>query len=621
MFLSQRATKRRDEESHLRYGYQKILSEDVPNKQDAAQTLEDIDAKVFILNRCIQEYKAINIIEGKNVFDLTKEKVSGVLEVTVMEVMGVPTKNRKRLITVRVDNMKQIDVRLKTKLTIPLTNAQDFEICFSEQGSSITAFQFFPLADFTADVFKKNDHQSSKFEKSVTINLLPIGQCHLLLSYSNNFLQGQGKSVQESKLERQKAVQKIHIRIGHKFATVNSYQILKCAVCNEFIIGNVQQCYTCHLACHSKCLDNVIPKCITKLASEIEPDDISTRHNIPHKFTRISKLRVQWCCHCGKFLPLKGFNIMECSICHSVAHHDCIPYVPNLCSLPKEMFAALREHNSSPKAVRSSLVKSHRHSTNNSFTVDVKLDKGSKDSLLVNDNEKKPSVKSKLSKTSTGVGGLDDFEFLAVLGKGNFGKVMLAQDKLTKLYYGIKVLKKDFILDHDEVESTRSEKNVFLIVNRESHPFLVNLHSCFQTEQRLFFVMELISGGDLMYHIQQQKFTLSQSKFYACEVLLALQYLHQYNILYRDLKLDNILMTVEGHVKIADYGLCKERMGFGQHTRTFCGTPEFMAPEILEERPYTRAVDWWSFGVLLYEMILGKVDFFNRLRSMGIMKI
>jgi serine/threonine protein kinase len=136
--------------------------------------------------------------------------------------------------------------------------------------------------------------------------------------------------------------------------------------------------------------------------------------------------------------------------------------------------------------------------------------------------------------------GLDDFTFLAVLGKGNFGKVMLAQERYTNNLYGIKVLKKEFILEHDEVASTKSEKRCFQIASKETHPFLVNLHSCFQTESRLYFVMEYVSGGDLMWHIQHKKFTPAQAKFYACEVLIALEYWHTNNILYRDLKLDNI---------------------------------------------------------------------------------
>ncbi|KDE08462.1 AGC/PKC protein kinase [Microbotryum lychnidis-dioicae p1A1 Lamole] len=205
--------------------------------------------------------------------------------------------------------------------------------------------------------------------------------------------------------------------------------------------------------------------------------------------------------------------------------------------------------------------------------------------------------------------GLDDFNFLAVLGKGNFGKVMLAEEKVSSQLYAIKVLKKEFIIENDEVESTKSEKRVFLAAARERHPFLLGLHSCFQTETRIYFVMEYISGGDLMLHIQREQFTPRRAKFYAAEVLLALEYFHTQGIVYRDLKLDNILLTLDGHIKVADYGLCKEDMWFGKTTSTFCGTPEFMAPEIILEQRYGRAVDWWAFGVLIYEMLLGQSPF------------
>lgn len=176
--------------------------------------------------------------------------------------------------------------------------------------------------------------------------------------------------------------------------------------------------------------------------------------------------------------------------------------------------------------------------------------------------------------------GLDHFNFLAVLGKGNFGKVMLAETKRSRKLYAIKVLKKEFIIENDEVESIRSEKRVFLVANRGRHPFLTNLHACFQTETRVYFVMEYVSGGDLMLHIQRGQFGTKRAQFYAAEVCLALKYFHENGVIYRDLKLDNILLSLDGHVKIGDYGLCKEDMWYGSTTGTFCGTPEFMAPEV-----------------------------------------
>lgn len=205
--------------------------------------------------------------------------------------------------------------------------------------------------------------------------------------------------------------------------------------------------------------------------------------------------------------------------------------------------------------------------------------------------------------------GLDDFQFLAVLGKGNFGKVMLAESRHTLSLCAIKVLKKDFIVENDESDSVKLEKRVFLTANKERHPFLLNLHCCFQTENRIYFVMEYISGGDLMWHIQKSRFSAKRAKFYACEVLLGLKHFHDNGIVYRDLKLDNILLTVLGHIKIADYGLCKEEMWFKNTTGTFCGTPEFMAPEIIAGKQYDRSVDWWAFGVLLFQMLLCQSPF------------
>uniref|UniRef100_A0A4W4H4X4 protein kinase C n=1 Tax=Electrophorus electricus TaxID=8005 RepID=A0A4W4H4X4_ELEEL len=204
---------------------------------------------------------------------------------------------------------------------------------------------------------------------------------------------------------------------------------------------------------------------------------------------------------------------------------------------------------------------------------------------------------------------LRDFKCIAVLGRGHFGKVLLAEYSNTGEMFAIKALKKGDIVARDEVDSLMCEKRIFETVNSVRHPFLVNLFACFQTKEHVCFVMEYAAGGDLMMHIHADVFSEPRATFYAACVVMGLQFLHEHKIVYRDLKLDNLLLDTEGYVKIADFGLCKEGMGFRDRTSTFCGTPEFLAPEVLTETSYTRAVDWWGLGVLIFEMLVGESPF------------
>ncbi|XP_043918310.1 RAC-beta serine/threonine-protein kinase [Protopterus annectens] len=205
---------------------------------------------------------------------------------------------------------------------------------------------------------------------------------------------------------------------------------------------------------------------------------------------------------------------------------------------------------------------------------------------------------------------MSDFEYLKLLGKGTFGKVILVKEKATGRYYAMKILRKEVIIAKDEVAHTLTESRV---LQNTRHPFLTTLKYAFQTHDRLCFVMEYANGGELFFHLSRERvFSEERARFYGAEIVSALEYLHSRNVVYRDIKLENLMLDKDGHIKITDFGLCKEGISDGATMKTFCGTPEYLAPEVLEDNDYGRAVDWWGLGVVMYEMMCGRLPFYNQ---------
>jgi len=473
---------------------------------------------------------------------------------------------------------------------VPADKDAEVEIMVKENSTSVVGMVWFKPSELKEAELLKRQAMNEDSEL-YTLSLEPAGEIQLKMKYVNDKKQNN----YQSGIQRRKAAHKLILnKQGHKLVSTDSYNIFyKCAACGGFILNGGLQCVECRYVCHNKCAPMIIAKCITKGTNDRNEDKDSvnifiSNYNIPHKFKSSTNLTNGWCCHCGLMLPIGKNQISKCTECGKCCHHECKVLIPNLCGMSNEM----------AKSFMSAIEKSEQEKRLNK----VEALRKHHTILVASTSVKAPK---KTIKPPT----LEDFHFITVLGRGSFGKVMLAEEKNTKKLFAIKMLKKQYIVEKDEVHSMMSEKSVFLTVSSINHPFLVNLHSCFSSSSRIYFVMEYAQGGDLIYHVRQNNFTHTRAKFYLCEVLLALEYLHKKNIIYRDLKLDNILLTVEGHIKITDYGLCKENMDVSTTTNTFCGTPEFMAPELLKGHPYTRAVDWWTFGILTYEMLVRGAPF------------